>query len=153
MPEGGISARFGVIFVISRYETANGIFAREEGRGGEGVHGAYSYTSPEGQQVTVEYVADENGFQPIGSHVHGQEAIRKSLEFNARQEARGIFDDGSYRPEHVPGQYLPPVVIDAKKTADNRYLAPKVDVHRFVPAPKLNNHYLTPKTTATGYRY
>ncbi|OXA59499.1 larval cuticle protein 65Ag1 isoform X2 [Folsomia candida] len=31
--------------------------------------GSYSYTSPEGQFIEVKYVADENGFQPIGDHI------------------------------------------------------------------------------------
>lgn len=31
--------------------------------------GSYSYTDPEGNIITVNYVADENGFQPTGDHL------------------------------------------------------------------------------------
>ena len=52
------------------YESANGIKAEEQGevknKGSDNeiqsVQGSYSYTSPEGQLISVTYVADENGF-------------------------------------------------------------------------------------------
>jgi hypothetical protein len=31
--------------------------------------GSYSYVSPEGKRVTVNYVADENGFRATGDHI------------------------------------------------------------------------------------
>lgn len=60
-----------------RYETANGIAAQEEGvlrlQGGPDpsnvAQGSYSYTSPEGEQVALSYIADENGYQPQGAHL------------------------------------------------------------------------------------
>lgn len=33
------------------------------------IQGAYSYYSPEGQLIQVQYIADENGFQPVGDHL------------------------------------------------------------------------------------
>ncbi|CAG7642612.1 unnamed protein product [Allacma fusca] len=33
------------------------------------VTGVISWTSPEGQLITLRYVADENGFQPQGDHL------------------------------------------------------------------------------------
>ena len=33
------------------------------------VIGSYSYTAPDGQNVSVSYTADKNGFQPVGSHI------------------------------------------------------------------------------------
>lgn len=65
-------------FYVCRYETSNGIAAQEEGQlknaGTENeaiaVHGSYSWVAPDGQQYTVHYVADENGFRPEGAHLH-----------------------------------------------------------------------------------
>lgn len=31
--------------------------------------GSYSYTAPDGTLITVTYVSDENGFQPVGDHL------------------------------------------------------------------------------------
>nr|XP_019550070.2 cuticle protein CP14.6-like [Aedes albopictus] len=52
-----------------RYETSNGISAQESGVGGQSAQGSYSYTGEDGVQYTVNYVADENGFQPQGAHL------------------------------------------------------------------------------------
>ncbi|XP_034110278.1 pupal cuticle protein 20 [Drosophila albomicans] len=60
------------------YETGNGIKAEEMGylknAGVEGaealtVEGSFSYSSPEGEQISLTYIADENGFQPQGDHL------------------------------------------------------------------------------------
>ncbi|XP_017010543.2 pupal cuticle protein 20 [Drosophila takahashii] len=60
------------------YETGNGIKAEEMGylknagvKGAEAqtAEGSFSYTSPEGQEISVTYIADENGFQPQGDHL------------------------------------------------------------------------------------
>ena len=62
------------------YETGNGIKAEEQGTlkraaGPDAqdvivARGSYSYTSPEGELISVQYVADdEGGFQPVGDHL------------------------------------------------------------------------------------
>ncbi|XP_060517117.1 endocuticle structural glycoprotein SgAbd-8-like [Cylas formicarius] len=66
------------------YETGNNIIAQEEGflkdlgpdpdsEGGtlnaQVQQGSYTYTSPEGQIITVNYIADEKGFHPSGDHL------------------------------------------------------------------------------------
>ena len=61
------------------YESANGIKVEEAGEQkqvgekpeekGTVSKGSYSYTSPEGTVITVNWVADENGFQATGDHL------------------------------------------------------------------------------------
>ncbi|XP_063626335.1 pupal cuticle protein 36a-like isoform X2 [Cydia splendana] len=84
------------------YETENGIYAEESGVATNGVEaqGSYSYTGDDGQVYTVRYTADQNGFVPVGDHLPTPppvpEEILKALEQNSRDEAAGIYDDGSY---------------------------------------------------------
>lgn len=59
------------------YETGNGIQAQEEGHlnnvGTDNealeAHGSYSYTDDNGQTYQITYTANENGFQPEGTHL------------------------------------------------------------------------------------
>ncbi|XP_023025225.2 uncharacterized protein [Leptinotarsa decemlineata] len=86
------------------YETENGIMAQEEGtvvNDAENARGGYSYTSPEGERVVVEYTADEEGFKPTGSHIPQiPEAILKSIELNKAALARGEYQEGQYYEEN-----------------------------------------------------
>lgn len=82
---------FVVKWYFFRYETSNGISAQAqgylktltipeyEGLDGKKVaqheeqvlvqQGSYVYTNSEGQPINVTYVADENGFQPVGESI------------------------------------------------------------------------------------
>ncbi|CAH1366461.1 pupal cuticle protein 20-like [Tenebrio molitor] len=93
------------------YETGNGISAQERGQlknpETQVADGSFTFQSPEGQQFTVTYIADENGFQPQGAHLPTPppipEAILRSIEQNRAEEASGGYQgDGQYRPQ---GQY------------------------------------------------
>ncbi|XP_049821469.1 endocuticle structural glycoprotein SgAbd-2 isoform X2 [Aethina tumida] len=98
------------------FETDNHIQQQESGHlkagaDGESVEaqGSYTFTAPDGQTFTIQYVADENGFQPQGAHLPTAppvpEEILKALEKNAADEAAGIVDDGQYRPDASEGKY------------------------------------------------
>nr|CAI5858383.1 unnamed protein product [Callosobruchus analis] len=84
------------------YETDNGIAAQEEGflrDGSQVAQGGYRYTAPDGQQFSIEYTADENGFQPHGAHWTGADAILRSIQLNKEAEARGEYNEGSYHED------------------------------------------------------
>ncbi|CAH1645413.1 unnamed protein product [Spodoptera littoralis] len=78
------------------YDALNGIAVHESGApraaGPEGlavtVEGGFSYTAPDGQEVSLTYTADENGFHPVGSHIPTPppipEAILRSLQSNGQ---------------------------------------------------------------------
>lgn len=60
------------------YETENGISASEQGQPksvpgspepAEEVQGQYAYTAPDGTPINLQYLANENGFQPQGAHL------------------------------------------------------------------------------------
>lgn len=78
------------------YETGNGINAQEQGdaRGdGTQAQGSFSYTAPDGQQIQLQYTADENGYNPQGAHIPTPPPIppeiQKSIDQNLADEARG----------------------------------------------------------------
>ncbi|KAK3910508.1 Cuticle protein 3 [Frankliniella fusca] len=97
------------------YETENGIQAQEQGQlqddGGEGVlraQGSFSFTAPDdNRRYSITYTADENGFQPQGEHLPTPPPIppeiQRAIAQNAADEARGIVDDGQYRPSGGSG--------------------------------------------------
>lgn len=82
------------------FETSNGIRADASGVATNGVQsqGSFGYKGDDGQDYSITYTADENGYRPQGAHLPTPppipEAILKSLEQNARDEAAGISDDG-----------------------------------------------------------
>ncbi|CAG4937468.1 unnamed protein product [Colias eurytheme] len=101
------------------YETGNGIKREEtayekvlpklEGRsassneGGESdesneIHvqrGSYSYTAPDGTVITVTYIADENGFQPIGDHIPRVPGISSVSSHSAEKSGRALKSDSA----------------------------------------------------------
>ncbi|CAL8102795.1 unnamed protein product [Orchesella dallaii] len=52
------------------------------------IQGSFSYISPEGEQINLKYLADENGFQPEGAHLPTPppipEEIQRSIELALR---------------------------------------------------------------------
>lgn len=96
-------------FVFVSYATSNGITQQESGRlkniDTNEVQGSYSYTSPEGKQISVNYIADEYGFRASGDHLPTPppipDAILRSVQYNAGHPN----DDGQYRPNQYDGYY------------------------------------------------
>ncbi|KAL0266837.1 UNVERIFIED_CONTAM: hypothetical protein PYX00_009274 [Menopon gallinae] len=95
------------------YETGNGIVAQEQGYlknagnpelEAQVAQGSFSYTGPDGIPITLNYIADENGFRAEGAHLPTPPPIppeiQRALELIAAQGDDG--DDGQYRPEGQP---------------------------------------------------
>ena len=63
--------------MFQSFESADGIKVEESGKvkqitpedAGITARGSYSYTAPDGTIIKMDWVADENGFQPTGSHL------------------------------------------------------------------------------------
>ncbi|KAK7085907.1 hypothetical protein SK128_013020 [Halocaridina rubra] len=94
-------------------ETANGIVLAESGapgaNGAINSQGSFSYTSPDGTPVFVQYVANENGFQPQSDLLPVAPAfphpipqfVLNQIAFAAEEDARrsksGSSPSGTYR--------------------------------------------------------
>ncbi|OAD55409.1 Endocuticle structural glycoprotein SgAbd-2 [Eufriesea mexicana] len=82
------------------YETGNGIKAQEEGHvenaGSENeamnAQGSFSYRSDDGQEISLTYVANEEGFQPQGAHLPTTpeipQLIKNALEWIAAHPSK-----------------------------------------------------------------
>ncbi|TMW50292.1 hypothetical protein DOY81_004644, partial [Sarcophaga bullata] len=70
---------------LYRLAMSNGIDLGAEGDEHGNIHGHYEYISPEGQHIRVDYVANENGYQPVSDVLPTPpptpEAILKALEY------------------------------------------------------------------------
>ena len=70
------------------FETSNGIVVDAAGgnrqigdSAGMAMHGSYSYTSPEGEEVSIDWVADDMGFRATGDHVpKAPEYVKRLLD-------------------------------------------------------------------------
>jgi len=102
---------------IRSFETSNGISHKEQGQpkqvpdptGKDSTavvsQGSDSYTAPDGQQVSITWNADENGFQVQGSHIPTAPPIppeiQRALEWNLAHPEE---DDGGERPPPGRGE-------------------------------------------------
>ncbi|XP_066145222.1 pupal cuticle protein 20-like isoform X2 [Euwallacea fornicatus] len=108
------------------FETENQIRQQEVGEqrviGNEqatNVRGSYSYVTPEGQQISVNYVADENGFRAEGDHLPTQPAGQSFHGFNSGSSGYypgGLENTRNYQEVGVGGarnvnrQYVTPAI-------------------------------------------
>ncbi|XP_067634210.1 endocuticle structural glycoprotein ABD-4 [Eurosta solidaginis] len=84
----------------TEYETGNNIIHEETGflkdfseANPNGVlvqHGQYSYQSPDGGYINVQYTADENGFRATGDHIPTPPAIPEEIQKGLDQIYAGI---------------------------------------------------------------
>ncbi|XP_037780416.1 cuticle protein AMP1A-like [Penaeus monodon] len=93
-------------------ETANGIKVSEHGTPGEkgaiNSAGSFSYTAPDGTPISLQFVADANGFQPQGAHLPVAPAfphpipqfVLDQIAFAAQEDAR--------RPQEPSSRYGAP---------------------------------------------
>ncbi|KAJ8972434.1 hypothetical protein NQ317_016676 [Molorchus minor] len=89
------------------FEADNGISAQESGQLKnansqdpiEEAQGSFQYTAPDGAAIQLQYVANENGFQPQGAHLPVAPPIpveiQRALEWNAAHPEE---EDGGGRP-------------------------------------------------------
>lgn len=86
------------------YETSNGIIANEAGVGGVVSQGSFNYVSREGIPIAIQYTADHNGYQPIGSNLPTPppipDYIQRSLEYLKL-----------HAPEYKNVQWIPFLVV------------------------------------------
>ncbi|KAG7210915.1 hypothetical protein KM043_016292 [Ampulex compressa] len=117
------------------YETGNNIIAEESGyikTVGEGEEqgealvqqGSYSYTSPEGQLITIHYTADETGFHATGDHIPTpppvSDEIQKGLDLifaGIRQQEEADARDAAQKTQQQPLSQQ----IDRREDYDRKY--------------------------------
>ncbi|KAL1506260.1 hypothetical protein ABEB36_005654 [Hypothenemus hampei] len=92
------------------YETENQIKQQEVGEqkilGDEqvaSVHGTYSYISPDGQHLTVNYIADENGFRAQGNHLPTQPGLPSDSQGYGQSSGYNSAFGGYQGPQSVGG--------------------------------------------------
>jgi hypothetical protein len=60
------------------------------------VQGSYSYTSPEGKPITVNYIADENGLYLVFAH------LKEKFKLKANIFSKGFRAEGAHLPTPPP---------------------------------------------------
>ncbi|GAB6033550.1 hypothetical protein CHUAL_013482 [Chamberlinius hualienensis] len=104
------------------YSQSDGQLKEESTSADGGITGQYSYVNPDGQQITVSYVAGKDGFRASGNHLplapqlpadlaqayaEANERLRKAHE-EARSRTQ-TYEDGSYKyqPDKFPAAPQP----------------------------------------------
>ncbi|XP_022122757.2 mucin-4 [Pieris rapae] len=109
--------------VIPKARSANSNEGGEDDSESDEIHvqqGSYSYTGPDGVVYSVRYIADENGFQPIGDHLPRVPGNTQSS--SAEKSGRALKIDSSVSassPNQVQAVVPPPASPVESKPAES----------------------------------
>ncbi|KAL5292805.1 hypothetical protein ACFFRR_011524 [Megaselia abdita] len=95
------------------FDTTNGIAKEESGLAGHSVKGSSQHITPEGELVTLKYIADENGFHAEGSHIPTPpplpQHVIETLAWNAahpeEEEEDHLYEHEDHHHEHHDQHY------------------------------------------------
>lgn len=79
--------------------------------------GSYSYQSPDGTFITLTYIADENGFQPVGDHLPVPPAIPDQILTSLKQQATESAGSASTRSAVVAPNPAPELIETTNNVA------------------------------------
>ncbi|XP_031637337.1 endocuticle structural glycoprotein SgAbd-3-like [Contarinia nasturtii] len=63
-----------------QFESSNGIVSNEGGVAGQIVQGSTTWIAKNGEPLAISFVADENGYRPMGYHLPTSPPIPKSIQ-------------------------------------------------------------------------
>ncbi|XP_026750975.1 mucin-21-like [Galleria mellonella] len=81
--------------------------------------GSYSYTAPDGTVITVRYIADENGFRPIGKHLPRVPKVTSDSASSGEKTGRALNKHSSGKSKSAPAIVARSGVQDQEKSSSS----------------------------------